>query len=221
MADIKFLDSNGLSVIAGYVNKKLDKVTEMPANPPDAQTVLYIGATGAYTKGHLYQYSSTSSNWADITPAPEPAPTPTPSAGGSKLRVSSKPKMSKVWSPKIWTGLSEFLGYNIWTDGTNIYYSQGATQYVLDPATSTWSPKTWTGLSGFHGEAIWTDGTNIYYSLNSQQYVLDPATSTWSRKTWQGLEGFNGDCIWTDGTNIYYSNGSSQYVLSNIASTRS
>ena len=73
MSDLKLLDSNGLSLIAGYVNKKLDKVTEMPANPPDSQTVLYIGATGVYTKGHLYQYSSTSSNWADITPASEPS----------------------------------------------------------------------------------------------------------------------------------------------------
>ena len=216
---MKFLDSNGLSVIAGYVNKKLDKVTEMPANPPDSQTVLYIGATGAYTKGHLYQYSSTSSSWADITSASEP--TPTPSAGGSKLRVSLKPKMSKVWSPKTWTGFTSFAGNYIWTDGTNIYYSSGTNQYVLDPATSSWSAKTWSGLSSFAGSSIWTDGTNIYYSDGSSQYVLDPATSTWSAKTWTGFTIYIGSFIWTDGANIYCSSGTNQYVLSSIASVRS
>ena len=65
----------------------------------------------------------------------------------------------------------------IWTDGTNIYYSNGTNQYVLDVATSTWSVKTWTGFTSFNGSQIWTDGTNIYYSGASTQYVLIPKKS--------------------------------------------
>ena len=120
---------------------------------------------------------------------------------------------------KVWTGLTNFYGQYIWTDGDNIYYSIGSSQYVLDKSTSTWSAKTWTGLTSFYGDYIWTDGDNIYYSYNSTNYVLDKSTSTWNTKTWNGLTNFRGDYIWTDGTNIYYSNSSTQYVLDKSTST--
>ena len=129
------------------------------------------------------------------------------------ININAKPPLSGNWSAKTWTGLTNFNGNYIWTDGTNIYYSEAARQYVLDVATSTWSAKTWTGLTSFEGRYIWTDGTNIYYSEATNQYVLDVSTSTWSAKTWTGLTSFLGPYIWTDGTNIYYSDGTSQYVL--------
>ena len=108
---------------------------------------------------------------------------------------------------------------SIWTDGTDIYYSDGSSQYVLDKSTSTWSAKTWNGSNGFYGTEVWTDGTDIYYSGGSSQYVLDKSTSTWSSKTWNGLSDFYGSSIWTDGTDIYYSDGSSHYVLDKSTST--
>jgi hypothetical protein len=66
----------------------------------------------------------------------------------------------------------------IWTDGDNIYYSDGSSQYVFDKASSTWTTKTWNGLASFNGQNIWTDGGHIYYSSGSSQYVLEitPAT---------------------------------------------
>ena len=63
----QFLDSEGLALVAGHVNEKLGKVTTMPSNPKNGQTVLYVGETGAYTKGHIYQYQTNA--WTDITPA--------------------------------------------------------------------------------------------------------------------------------------------------------
>ena len=63
----QFLDSEGLALVAGHVNGKLDKVTAMPSNPKNRQTVLYVGETGAYTKGHIYQYQTNA--WIDITSA--------------------------------------------------------------------------------------------------------------------------------------------------------
>ena len=58
----------------------------------------------------------------------------------------------------------------IWSDGTNIYYSYGTNQYVLNG--DTWEAKTWNGLTKFYASGIWTDGTNIYYSYNTEQYIL-------------------------------------------------
>ena len=79
------------------------------------------------------------------------------------ININARKPLGGNWSVKTWTGLTDYDGRHIWTDGTNIYYSNGANQYVLDVATSTWSAKTWTGLTVFFGSQIWTDGTNIYY----------------------------------------------------------
>ena len=63
---------------------------------------------------------------------------------------------------KTWNGLTNFDGYRIWTDGTNIYYSKDTQQYIL--RGDTWEKYTWNGLTSFIGNMIWTDGTNYYYS---------------------------------------------------------
>ena len=111
-----------------------------------------------------------------------------------------------------WSGLTNFGGHNIWTDGTNIYYSNGADQYKLNG--TTWESIRWSGRDPF-GNCIWTDGTNIYYSSFSDQYKLNG--TTWESMTWTGLTIFNGNCIWTDGTNTYYSDGADHYKLNGTA----
>ena len=124
------------------------------------------------------------------------------------------------WDTKTWTGLTNFEGDYIWSDGDNIYYSYSSNQYVLNKSTLTWSIKTWNGLTNIYGNHIWTDGENIYYSYgSSNQYVLDKSTSTWSPKEWTGLTNYIGDYIWTDGENIYYSGVSDQYILDKSTST--
>ena len=107
--------------------------------------------------------------------------------------------------------MTSFRASGIWTDGQNIYYSNGSEQYVLNKETSTWAVKAWNGLTSFKGEYVWTDGQNIYYSNASEQYVLNKETSTWTVKT--GLTNFYGEYVWTDGQNTYYSAGLKQYVL--------
>ena len=134
--------------------------------------------------------------------------------GGAETLGSTKTKLvDGYWTEKTWSGLTDFPGFAIWTDGENIYYSNGSEQYVLDKSTSTWQAKTWNGLTNFNGDNIWTDGENIYYSFTSNQYVLDKATSTWTEKTWRlGQSGnydklydlLKGNNVWTDGENIYY-----------------
>ena len=154
--------------------------------------------------------------------------------GGIKALISDKVSTKVIinkWVSKTWYGLTNFFGKNIWTDGENIYYSDGTSaQYVLDKSTGEWSEKTWVGISEsdehFCGKNIWTDGENIYYSYpDSGNYILNKSTSEWSEKTWSGIQFafIYGENIWTDGENIYYSNYSNgtsmQYVLNKSTST--
>lgn len=131
------------------------------------------------------------------------------------MKVLNQPD---TWESKSWSGLTSFDGSNVWTDGTDIYYSSGSS-YVLDKSTSTWSTKTWTGLTQSLGNCIWTDGKEIYYSYQSNQYVLNKSTSTWSTKTWTGLTSFYGEYIWSNGDTIFYSQGSIQTAFDKSAST--
>ncbi len=120
---------------------------------------------------------------------------------------------------KTWSGLNNFGGNYIWTDGENIYCSKVSEHYVLDKETSTWKQKTWNGFTEFASGNIWTDGTNYYCSRNASQYILDKETSTWEQTTWNGLDSFIGSDVWTDGTNYYYSSGEKQYVLNRTTDT--
>ena len=86
-------------------------------------------------------------------------------------KAAPTPVEPDTWETKTWTGLTNFNGFKVWTDGDNIYYSNDSEQYVLDKSTSTWNTKTWNGLI-FFGLDIWTDGENIYCSSYSDQYVL-------------------------------------------------
>lgn len=121
------------------------------------------------------------------------------------LALPSGYSHSNSFAPKKWQGCSP-VAKNIWTDGTNIYYSYNSTQYVLDG--DTWVEKTWKGLTNFCGVNVWTDGTNIYYSdtygASADQYVLNG--DTWEPKTWSiAKKTLCGAYIWTDGENIYHS----------------
>lgn len=162
-----------------------------------------------------------------------PADIATIPSGGEEtaLNHTTKPVcvLTLGWTSKSWSGLTGVSGKNIWTDGTDVYYSYGTAQYVLDKTTSAWKPKSWSGLTSFEGFNIWTDGGNIYYSSSytyseDVQYVLDKSTSTWTANTWTSTTGsftpkISGQYVWTDGDNIYctYPSGSSTsyttYVL--------
>ena len=132
---------------------------------------------------------------------------------------NAKIPLSRSWVNKTWSGLTNFSSRYIWTDGDNIYYSNGTSHYVLNKSTSKWTAKTWSGLTSFNGYDIWTDGNNIYYSNGASQYILRKSTSTWVTKTWSGLTSFEGRYIWTDGDSIYYSLINNQYVLDKSTST--
>lgn len=101
-----------------------------------------------------------------------------------------------------------FNGDNVWTDGTNIYYSYYEDQYKLNKDTRTWEPMTWNGFNSFYGDYVWTDGTNIYYSYNNDQYKLIPGTYTWESVTWTGVYLNQGNLIWKYKDDFYFSSES-------------
>ena len=133
-------------------------------------------------------------------------------------------RATDTWEEKTWYGIDRFDGFNVWTDGSNVYISDGSTQYVLNESTDTWEPKTWYGLTNFYAnETIWSDGASTYYLNGSRKYVLDVPTSTWKPITFSGLTGdIYTYYLWTDGEYIYSSNGnnaSKQYIAHRTLNT--
>ena len=94
--------------------------------------------------------------------------------GANYAENGQKVLKGDTWSNKTWNGISStaMKGEEIWTYGDNIYYSDGAAQYVLSRGTSLWTAKKWNGLSSFYAEYIWTDGENIYSSDGTNHYIL-------------------------------------------------
>lgn len=110
-----------------------------------------------------------------------------------------------TWYKTVGGTTSEFMfnGSYVWTDGTDMYYSQGYVQFKLNG--DTWEQTSWTGLSSFSTQNLWKDGEgNIYYSYGTDHYKLNG--TTWESMTWTGLTNFYKEYIWHDKLgNTYYS----------------
>ena len=125
------------------------------------------------------------------------------------------------WVNKTWNGLNPYRN-SIWTDGDNIYSSNGSNHYILDKSTSTWNTKTWsysTVNPQLSGSGIWTDGSNMYYS-NNYTWRFNKSTNKWDVINDNALI-FTGRFVWTDGSNMYYSDSGywnyAQYILKDIS----
>lgn len=134
-----------------------------------------------------------------------------------------------TWDTEIWSGLSSFSGRKVWTDGTDIYYSDYNSHYKLNRLTKTWQSVSFVGYR-FYGLQVWHNGTNTYLSVKSSTYVdpiqaiFDKTTKSWKSITWNGLTDFDGTNIWHDGTNTYYSTydisgTTTHYVLDSATNT--
>jgi len=112
---------------------------------------------------------------------------------------------SSYWTPVTWKGLTNFDGKYVWSDGTNIYYSSGSSQYVLNRSNNTWSTKTWSGTT------VQLDGSYIWYNPYSNDWIYSNGStqlafngSTWEEtaftQTGGGAASFTGSTIWYNGT---------------------
>lgn len=102
-------------------------------------------------------------------------------------------KNTMEWESRTDNG-SIVNGYNVWTDGKRVFYSNGSGSSnqkeltINSDNTFTWTNKTWNGLSSFHAsQFLWTDGTNIYYEYSTTHKILDLATDTWINNTWSNV----------------------------------
>ena len=134
-----------------------------------------------------------------------------------------------------YSGISNFKGRHVWTDGVNTYYSNGSEQYLLEyvPGGGNATATTFSGLSSFYGNNVWTDGTDIYYdhyvitTSTTYCYKLDTFTKTWNVNHWVQDDGtalvIDGRNVFTDGTNTYvvtqYGSGHKLYQLTNTYNT--
>ena len=108
--------------------------------------------------------------------------------------------------------VTNFYGYNTWTDGANAYLYSGSNHYVFNRTGNIWNQID-IGLTSFNVNNIWTDGTNTYYSDGTSHYVFDSENQKFIETEWTGLTEFSGTNILKDGTNIYYLAESGSYEL--------
>ena len=99
-----------------------------------------------------------------------------------------------------------FRAEYLWTDGKDIYFSQGAIHLKLDIKTKTWSTMSWTGLTDIYSNKIWSDEYNIYWGKEKK---LNISEHSWEDFTWNNAPGtMDGYYVWTDGKEIYHTYGS-------------
>lgn len=135
-------------------------------------------------------------------------------------------KDNRVWdkSTKTWTTVSsrytsiyDFDGKYVWTDGKNVFYSNGATpttNYRLSYNSYTYSATT-VSFSGapniVDAKYFWTDGINTYYSNGTNDYIVDGTGLTFTSITWEdeysNIINPIGNNIWLNGDDVYYDGG--------------
>ena len=107
----------------------------------------------------------------------------------------------------------------LWSDGVDIYYTQGSNNYVFNRSTNTFDTIT-IGYANATGYDVWTDGVRTFYSSgNYIQCIFDRNTLTWSDYTWNGFHNFKGRNIWTNGVDIFYSANTSVYKFDSVANS--
>ena len=134
----------------------------------------------------------------------------------TKSFIGNKSIQAVPFSFKNYSGVDITIsGEYVWSDGENVYYSNGTTQYMLNG--NVWVNHTWVNLNNFYGNNIWSDGKNIYLSNATNHYIFN--NGAWLEKTWNGFTNFLGQYIWSDGENIYYDNSTVHYKLNISTST--
>jgi uncharacterized repeat protein (TIGR02543 family) len=115
------------------------------------------------------------------------------------------------------SGLSSFVGDNVWTDGTDTYYAVGSSYYILDADTRTWTSisMTWKSSTAFSPNCVFNIGDNTYYIYGTTSYKFDSSSYSWTYFS-LGINNnteYYGYYVWTDGTNYYFSKGTKQFVF--------
>ncbi|HIU06668.1 MAG TPA: hypothetical protein IAC46_03685 [Candidatus Onthoplasma faecigallinarum] len=104
-----------------------------------------------------------------------------------------------------------FSSSQLWTDGFNLFHSDGSYQYVFDFDNFTWNIISWN-IAGLDSSYIFGDGTNYYCFLGSG-FVLNRSTMEWDPISLNVDGYFYGWNFWSDGSDVYYSSGTNHYIF--------
>lgn len=115
-------------------------------------------------------------------------------------------------SANTWSTQTKFVGiegYDVWTEGTNLFYSHGDTQLRYDGENNKWVDVIWYDDNY---RQVTFDGQNVI-KINDVYYIKSDSTVySWTgsgRFTKLNDSGydwwFDWNDIWTDGIDIYYS----------------
>lgn len=122
--------------------------------------------------------------------------------------------VNDAWQSVTFSGTGSNLldGMYIWTDGTDIYYSNKLKLVKSNGAfTTTWTSVNITGLSNPDMDAVWTDGTDTYFSYVTDgvgyHYKFNATTMAWTAVTFTGCTAFTGLQVWHSGNATFLSTG--------------
>lgn len=173
------------------------------------QVVVYVGETSVTAKkGHVYKCKAegASYSWEDIT-APEIVPNPAAdatddmvkllingvvykwprSASSGQKNVSAGKQLNCLYETKdlLIFGIDKVIDSNTWTDGTNLFYSDGNVQTKYNPSTKIWEKVTWN-VSNLYAAGVWRDpvADETYYSFTGTHYKLNKTTYEWESVIW-------------------------------------
>ena len=85
----------------------------------------------------------------------------------SRTAIRVLNKSTLTWGSNITVASTNVNSYYYWTDGTNVYYSNGSTQKIWDKTNRNWVNKTWTGLTSFNGNEVFFYNDEIYVRSNA------------------------------------------------------
>lgn len=123
---------------------------------------------------------------------------------------------------KLDINVDNVLGYQIWTDGVDLYFSSGSTNYVLTFENGSFvaTSVTFTGASSqIFGNYIWSDGNRIISSFynplggSNVSYVFNSLDSSWSTLTFNGSNFVDGSSIVKYNNNYFMFLGSYSLLL--------
>ena len=216
-------------------NKDVIKIEDSNGNtiwtkPPQDKYIYYLGGTTSLAlntrtleatpfNAGTNTFPSSHTEWTDGTDVFISRGSLTDSKYQRRIRFNgtSTDSVSKT----SWTGLpSTFYGYNVFTDGTDVYYADSGINsvYKRTAGTNTWTSYTiGNTMTGYSGNNIFRF-KGVTYCIKDSNHVVKWNTSTnqWTfvkndSGTVQNLSGKN---FWSpDGTHLFYTDGSFNYKV--------
>ena len=231
---MKYLNENGLQVVADKINTRLKTVTEMPSTANDGAVRLYVGTDGTYLKGHIYKYnnetyhcyiSDEEGGFYYHFYIKEIEVGATVYGRGSPDWFQKADSISELTSDFSEIG-ADTLTITAASPSSITVSNNGALVVASRSSDDDLSNIGWTDITAGGGTVdLNFDPTSqnaqsgIAVSQALKQVVSENTKTDWEDAPWLGDFTGYGSRVWTDGDNVYYSDNGSDYVLNKSTNT--